>query len=877
MTLRTRLTFRLLLLTILAVLALGKRVFGQTAGAPGPSAAAPPAAAAALTPPRLVTGAEATYPEAAKAAGKEATVDLEITLDAAGKPTGVRVAVPAGDGFDEAAVAAAQNFVFEPARRGDTPIPSRIRYRYTFKLPPPPPPPPTKGALEGRVLLRGGDDRVVGAAVTVTSEDGTITRIGQTESDGSFSFGDLPGGRYRVRVAGQDLAAMDSREEVTPGDATSVTYHVEPAAPAAAPGEAPLEFGATATVEAPPREVTKRTLSADELLNAAGTRGDPLRAIEYMPGVGRSPVGDAIIIRGSAPADSEVEFEGAPVFRLYHFGGLTSFVQPRLLERIDLYPGNFSVRYGRKMGGIVDVGVRDPRTDGYHAMADVNVIDASVLAEGPIGKHGSIAIAAKRSYIDFFFANLMPADIGVTAAPVYYDYQVIATYRPSDRDKLRVMLYGSADSFKLTLKNPDDSDPTVRGDLNEHSVFHRGQIFWLHKYSDRLEHEISVTAGPLSFGQDAGPNLTYNVPGFDGFMRSELRARLGDRVRLMGGLDLFEFWIDHGNYTGPAVQQIDGNPNAFGAFTGQQSYTIDRTIGIFRPAAYVEAVVQPTDRWQLVPGLRTDYFADIQRWALDPRLTTRYQVGATTALKGGVGQFSQGPDFTEVLPVIGNPHLRAPVAQHYSLGVEQKVGERLTLTAEGFYKRLRLLTVNSPVPGENLNNDGIGRIWGGEFSARLLPSHRTTGFVSYTLSRSERNDHGQEWRLFDWDQTHILTVSSSVRLGRGWDLGGTFRYVTGNPMTPVVDSTYNANTDTYRPSYGGVNTARNPAFNRLDLRVEKQWKVGNHGASMATYLDVQNVYNRRASEGQTYNYNFTQSEAIPGLPVIPSIGVRGEI
>ena len=64
----------------------------------------------------------------------------------------------------------------------------------------------------------------------------------------------------------------------------------------------------------------------------AGTRGDPLKAIEYMPGVGRSPQAEYIIIRGSSPADSEVQFEGAPVYRLYHFGGLTSFVQPRLLE-----------------------------------------------------------------------------------------------------------------------------------------------------------------------------------------------------------------------------------------------------------------------------------------------------------------------------------------------------------------------------------------------------------------------------------------------------------------------------------------------------------------------------------------------------------------
>ena len=39
------------------------------------------------------------------------------------------------------------------------------------------------------------------------------------------------------------------------------------------------------------------------------------------------------------------------------------------------------------------------------------------------------------------------------------------------------------------------------------------------------------------------------------------------------------------------------------------------------------------------------------------------------------------------------------------------------------------------------------------------------GWVAYTIMRSERrNDDASDWRLFDYDQTHILTVASSVKL-----------------------------------------------------------------------------------------------------------------
>ena len=276
-----------------------------------------------------------------------------------------------------------------------------------------------------------------------------------------------------------------------------------------------------------------------------------------------------------------------------------------------------------------------------------------------------------------------------------------------------------------------------------------------------------------------------------------------------------------------------------------------------------------------MPGARVDYLSDVDRWTFNPRLTARYQLTATTTIKGGVGLFSQAPSGSESLPSLGNPNLRPAQAQHYGLGVEQEVGARLKLTVDGFYKRLSNVIVNSPVPGQNLNNDGIGRIYGAEASAKLRATAKSSGFLSYTLSRSERNDHGQEWRVFSWDQTHILTVAGAYRLGRGWDLSATFRYVTGNPITPVVGSVYNARTDTYSPIYGAINSERSNAFHRLDLRVEKSWRV--RSASIAAYLDVQNAYNRPNEEGRAYNFDFSQAGVISGLPLIPSLGLRGEI
>lgn len=863
--------FRAALFTATALLA---TLLGHPAGAQdgAPAGTAPPSAGV-LTPPRLLTFVDATYPAGAKAAGLQAQVELEMTVDATGKVTEIRAVEPVGNGFDEAAVGAARKFVFEPARRGDRAISARIRYRYAFELPPEPAPLPTTGELEGRLLTRGQDQVIAGATVTLVSGHGLVTRKTTSDASGTFRFQELPPGRFHVTIDAPIRGSLAADEDVAAGEVTSVTYRVAANRPSNEP--APLEFGATATVDAPPREVTKRSLSGEELVRMAGTRGDPLRAIEYMPGVGRSAQAD-IIIRGSSPADSEVDLEGAPVYRLYHFGGLTSFVQPRLLDKIDLYPGNFSARFGRKMGGIVDVGLRDPKTDGLHGLIDINVVDSSFLVEGPITGSWSFAVAAKRSYFDLFIDKLVPKDTAqLTAAPVYWDYQAMLTYKPGSADRFRVMVYGSYDDLRLILAHPEDSDPSVRGGLGQKTEFHRAQLTWQHKYNTAVEHQIDVSAGSFVFDVSVGPAVKLEVPGYEGFLRSEWRVRMADQLRLIGGLDVAYNWFDF-SFKGPPSTEVDGDPNASAPLTGRRAVELHDQFGLLRPAAYLEAVWQPVTGLTLVPGARVDYLGDVELWAFDPRFTARYQLTATTTLKGGVGLFSQAPSGSESLPRLGNPNLRPARSQHYSLGVEQDAGARVRLTAEAFYKHLDDVIVNSAVPGENLNNDGVGRIYGAEASARLRPTAKSSGFLSYTLSRSQRRDHANEtWRLFNWDQTHILTIAGAYRVGRSWDLSATFRYVTGNPITPVVGSVYNARTDLYAPVYGAVNGERSAAFNRLDLRVEKSWQV--RSGSIAAYLDVQNALNRKNEEGRAYNYDYSQVGVVSGLPLIPSLGIRGEL
>ncbi len=174
-------------------------------------------------------------------------------------------------------------------------------------------------------------------------------------------------------------------------------------------------------------------------------------------------------------------------------------------------------------------------------------------------------------------------------------------------------------------------------------------------------------------------------------------------------------------------------------------------------------------------------------------------------------------------------------------------------------------------------NEGVGRIYGLELSGKIDPKGRNYfGYLSYTLSRSERRDlPGQVYRLFDYDQTHIFTALFSYRFPRNWEIGGTLRLVSGNPMTPIIGSFYDAENDVYVPIGGLINSVRNPLFHRLDVRVEKQWSWDVF--KLALFLDIQNAYYAKNQEGLLYRYDYAESVKLQGLPIIPAIGIRGEL
>ena len=853
-------------------------------GSPPPEAA-PSAAPTAVTPPRLLHFVEAEYPAEARDAGLDGSVVLQLTIDDHGHVSEATVLTGLGHGLDEAAVAAARQFEFEPAHQGDHAIPTRIRYRYRFTLRVASSAPPQGpiAVLHG-TILDGANHPLPLAEVTFDS----ATEATHVDADGHFRFDIDHAGTHALAVRVPGYREFRAAEELNAGDDLRVIYRMTPLPTAsAAPASSAPEGEITVRGTRPQREVARETLDRREIQRIPGTGGDALRAIQNLPGLARpSFLSGALIVRGSSPADTQVFADGSGLPLLYHFGGLTSVIPTDMLDRIDFYPGNFSARYGRAMGGVVDVGLRSPRTSGYHGIANISVIDASIFVEGAITPTLSIALAARRSWIDAVLGVVLAnSNSTFTASPVYYDYQAVIEWRPNPRNRVRFALFGDDDRLTVISNGSAGGMQVLAGGITLSTQFHIGQLSWVSDLAPGTRSTAMVSFGFAA--QDLSTNtLGLKLENYPINARYELSHTVSRFLRLNFGFDVV---------SGPAntLINIPGGGNRPGLAVNASTFLI-------HPAAYIEGEFTPTEHLRLVPGVRFDWFNDINTGIVQPRLSGRYELPYGFAFRGGVGLFAQPPSAQQtsgamnaLFPgtTIGNPLLAPQRAMHYALGIEERLPviggmtwtSHLSISVEGFYKQLDALAISTPSylqrsnpPSPPYVSAGTGQVVGMEVLLRYHPDPHFFGWVAYTLSRSTRTDGaGATEHLYLYDQTHILTVLGSYVIGAGFEVGLRFRYVTGSLTTPVVGSFYDTSSLRYTPVMGPANSARLPDFVQLDLRVDKTFRF--RWGSVGLFLEILNVTNNANVEGYQYNFDYTQRANINGLPIIPNLGIRGEL
>ncbi len=625
-----------------------------------------------------------------------------------------------------------------------------------------------------------------------------------------------------------------------------------------------------------PDRVGKTVVSGKELEQVAGSNGDPLRAVQSLPGVAvANDASAAPAIRGTRPGDNSYVADDMPIGYLFHSGGFSSVFHADLINDFNIYGGAFSPEHLDVIGAVLDVSLREPRTDRFGSKWNISFIGSDVLLEGPVNADQSFYLAGRRSYFDLLVNEISNKKEGITfQLPRYWDYQGKYVWRLSAASTLRLHASGARDSFSFSVADDSkiaDEQPVLVGDSSFATDYHQQAVSLETRLDETRRNKLIL--GHMRTSQDMvlGTAGSIDVSQDNYFIREKYWFPLTAGHDLLLGADVWQVQAN--------IDLAFRNARCTGEFetdcdlSTAESASLRDDLWINGQYAYAKDRWHFADRWTLVPGLRLsrdDYLHDTY---LEPRLGLEWDYSDNTLLTLGWGRHHQYPSGNYIIDVFGNPQLRQVEAEHLVAGIARQLDAGWNWKLDTYYKDMRNYVTADP--NVNYVNGATGWAYGAELLVKKTQTEALSGWLSLTYSRSLRRITATGQRFpFEYDQPWIAVTNFTYRFTPVLSLSAKWNYHTGQPYTPIYGSNGTYSDGRPRPNYGQLNSRRLPNYHRLDLRLDydhpyNTWKLN-------TYFELINAYAHNNVAGYDYNADYTDRDPVYQLPLIPSFGVQAD-
>jgi TonB family protein len=583
------------------------------------------------------------------------------------------------------------------------------------------------------------------------------------------------------------------------------------------------------------------SLGRAEVRQLPGAFGDPFRALDALPGV--TPIVSGLpffYVRGAPPGNVGYFLDGVKVPYLFHVGFGPAVIHPGMIDRVDLHPGGYPARFGRFAGAVVSAETLAPRPE-LHGEGNIRLFDAGALAEtGFADGKGTALVAGRYSYT--------AAVLGLIAPQTkldYRDFEFRTSYDITPKDRVSVLGFGA---FDLLTQNLNGIDTVLFG-----AEFYRTDFRYDRVIDNDTNARVALTLG---YDQNRIPDQPRNSQNKSIGARAEISHALSDHALLRGGIDGL---IEH--YTADAQPYADPDDPDVKRFNALFPPRDDTTVGGWTD------VVLKTRGWTLTPGFRVDYFdsAGAHAVGVDPRISSKIDVTQKVHVIHTFGLAHQPPSYVIPLPGLAVGHLSGGLQQSImsSAGVEVDLPQETTASLTAFDNIFQNMSDTLGVsqgndPADNVNKEprSEGNAFGMELYVRRKLTKRIGGYVSYTLSRSIRSVDRERF-VSAFDRPHVFNTAVALDLGKNWRFGTRFTAYSGTPVVPTGGRGL-------IPPPRSLNPDRDPAFYRLDLRLEKRWNLSPK-AWISFVAEVMNA---------TLHKETVLGQEI-GPVTIPSIGVEG--
>ena len=625
-----------------------------------------------------------------------------------------------------------------------------------------------------------------------------------------------------------------------------------------------LEF-ITVEARATEEEPAVSRLNWLDLVSTAGTRADPLHAVQLLPGVVSVDEGAGLFVRGGDASETAVYYDRAFLDHPFRFetptGGFSSTVDAFALSGVSLSAGGFPARYGNTLSAVLELeGRGKPERPSTHL--NLGLAGASAGIERELGDAWSLRAAANRTDIGPL-VELNDPQVDFIEAPHGWDIGLSLFRSTGGPGRLRVDTLIQRSALESTLENRNFIG-LLEGDTRNRLL----AMTWERRAGGTGE--ISVTTAWSEFEETVTIGQ-LDIASRDQTLRSrlDLEGSLG-RWRGRAGLETeFERYRSAGLL-----------PEVGGDFSGDQGLQIwDTRAHRRRTGAYGE-IWRPLGPWQVRFGLRVDRSTVPADTSVEPRLDFVRTIGDRHRLHAAFGLYRQTPEFEYLSEEAGNPDLELPTARHlvigYALGEERGP---LYLRVELYDKVYDDLPLEHETSGFDSSGNGFAR--GLDMLVRIDRRPAWSGWLAYSYLDAERlYTPWPERGLYETPTAafaptfaveHTLQAVLDKDLPAAVSVSLGFRLASGAPFTPVRRGELEVGT--WSPVFGPINSERLPDHVQLDVNVSRP--VAASGGWIAlVYGGVSNLLDRPQITRYVYSEDFSsRREARTGFGRAFFVGV----
>lgn len=640
-------------------------------------------------------------------------------------------------------------------------------------------------------------------------------------------------------------------------------------------------------------QMSVNTLKASTIKKIPAVLGeaDVIQALTLLPGISNAGEGaSGFNVRGGGADQNLVLLDEATLYNSSHLFGFFSVFNPDAIKDVTLYKGGIPARYGGRIASVLDIYQKDGNKKEYHATGGIGLVASRLLIEGPIAKDKASFLVAGRSSYAHLFLPLFDND----NVAYFYDLNTKISYDINDKNKIFLSGYFGRDAFNIS---------DIFANTFGNSTLN---VRWNHLFNDKLFSNLSLIYSDYYYGLElkfAEFQFDSGIQNFN--LRYDFTNYVSDKVKLQFGLNSIYYTFNPGEVTPTSETSginsrkltdlyafenavyLDGNFKVSEKLNIQAGLRISsfnrlgqESINVYandNPILYNEALdiyqkATPIDTISASRGTTTKSFVNFE-----PRFSLSYQLNDASSLKASYNRTVQ---YIHLLSNTTSPtpfDVYAPSGEFIDpqLGDQVALGyfrdfENFTFEIEGYYKEVQNridyvddadLIANDAIEQVILN--GEARAYGLEFLARKTRG-RFTGWVAYTLSKSEQQTPGRtpvetginngDWYNTAWDRTHDFSVTAQYELNTKWSFGANLIFQTGRPNTfPTAQYEYQGQ---IVPVFEPRNASRLNNFHRMDVSAtlkpksdkKKKWKG-------EWVFSIYNIYNRRNAASVSFREN----------------------